>query len=322
VKSARLSVAMATYNGAEFLSAQLASIAAQSRPPDELVVRDDGSTDATRRVIEAFAEAAPFRVELAVNARNLGSTATFERAVAACRGDVIALADQDDVWRPGKLARLLDALERRPDAALVFSDADLVDAAQRPLGPTLWERVLFTPRLQRRVARGEALEVLLRYPVVTGTTVAFRASLRERALPIPPVWVHDGWLACVAAVQGGVVAVPDRLVLYRRHDRQQIGAPRALWREVVARARRERPAGRETPAQYTLLRERLTRDPPLAGADVLRRLDEKIAHLEARAALPASLVRRIPVVARELLRGRYARCSHGARSVANDLVFG
>src|SRR3954470_19039846 len=85
------SVAMCTYNGARFLGAQLASVAAQTRPPDELVVCDDRSTDETADIVRAFASRAPFPVRLHVNEENLGSTKNFERALSFCEGEVIVL---------------------------------------------------------------------------------------------------------------------------------------------------------------------------------------------------------------------------------------
>src|ERR687885_1327551 len=100
----KVSVAMCTYNGAAFLREQLQSLAAQARTPDELVVCDDASADATVRVVREFAAAAPFPVRLTVNERNLGSTKNFERAISLCAGDLVALSDQDDLWLPAKLA--------------------------------------------------------------------------------------------------------------------------------------------------------------------------------------------------------------------------
>jgi len=100
----RLSVAMCTCNGAPYLRAQLRSLAAQSRVPDEVVVCDDVSSDATCDIIADFATRAPFPVRLHVNARRLGWTKNFEQAVALCDGELIALSDQDDVWYPYKIA--------------------------------------------------------------------------------------------------------------------------------------------------------------------------------------------------------------------------
>src|SRR5688572_4651531 len=130
---------MCTYNGEAYLLAQLQSIAAQTSPPDELVICDDGSTDATVDIAQAFAAGVPFPVRLYTNERTVGSTKNFEKAIGLCTGDVIALADQDDVWRPEKLARIAAALAAAPDVGLVFSDADVVDAASRSLGLRLWD---------------------------------------------------------------------------------------------------------------------------------------------------------------------------------------
>ncbi|HEV2835287.1 MAG TPA: glycosyltransferase, partial [Pyrinomonadaceae bacterium] len=98
-----LSIALGTYNGAVYLKEQLESIAAQTRTPDELVISDDQSTDDTLRLIEEFAATAGFPVPLSVNESNLGTAKNFEKAISLCRGDVILLSDQDDVWHSDKL---------------------------------------------------------------------------------------------------------------------------------------------------------------------------------------------------------------------------
>src|SRR3712207_5989304 len=98
-----LSVALCTYDGARYLPEQLESLARQRRLPDELVVCDDGSADDTVDVVRRFADRAPFAVRLSLNPQNLGFVKNFEQAIRLCRGDLIALADQDDVWHPQKL---------------------------------------------------------------------------------------------------------------------------------------------------------------------------------------------------------------------------
>src|SRR5437879_6214343 len=128
----RLSIAMCTYNGARFLKEQLDSIASQTCSPDEVIVCDDHSSDGTVQVIERFASGAPFPVKLQVNETNLGSTKNFEKAIGLCQGEVIALADQDDVWSSIKLERLIAAFESDPNLGLVFSDAQLVDECLLP----------------------------------------------------------------------------------------------------------------------------------------------------------------------------------------------
>src|SRR5438128_2977881 len=99
----KISIAMCTYNGEQFLRDQLASIAVQTRPPDELVVCDDHSADATCEIVARFAASSPFPVRLHVNEQNLGSTKNFEHAIRLCEGDIIALSAQYDDWLPEKL---------------------------------------------------------------------------------------------------------------------------------------------------------------------------------------------------------------------------
>ena len=129
----RISVAMCTYNGAHFLAPQLESFVVQSRLPDELVVCDDGSSDDTVAILQAFARRAPFRVRIEVNDVTLRSTKNFEKAIGLCTGDLIATSDQDDVWLPEKLALCEAAFARDPHIGLVFSDAEIVEEHELPV---------------------------------------------------------------------------------------------------------------------------------------------------------------------------------------------
>src|SRR4030095_10826576 len=135
--AATFSVAMCTYNGARYVGEQLDSIASQTRPPDELVVCDDRSSDETVQIVEQFAASAKFPVSLEVNSQNLGSTKNFEKAIEICEGDLIALADQDDVWVPSKLEIIEREFDAVPASGLVFTDAEVVDKNLRPLGVRL-----------------------------------------------------------------------------------------------------------------------------------------------------------------------------------------
>src|SRR5487761_1087652 len=176
--SLKISVAMCTYNGSRFLPEQLASIAKQTRLPDEMVICDDGSTDSTPEIVEDFARSVPFPVRFFRNPQNLGSTKNFEQAIGLCTGDLIALSDQDDIWLPEKLAHQAEMLERDPNLGGVFTDGILVDDNSKPIGKQLWASHSFTRREQRLFQRGKTLSVLLRKNVVTGATLMVRASVR------------------------------------------------------------------------------------------------------------------------------------------------
>ena len=191
---------MATYDGARFIDEQLASIADQTRTPDELVVVDDASNDDTVARIEAFSARAPFPVRLERNPENRSSSPTFERAFTLCTGGIVCYADQDDVWHPEKVEVLAEVLESSPRVDAVFSNGHVVDAERCSLGHSLWEALWFDAGEQERVRRGYAAEVFARHVVAAGTTLAFRASQRELFLPFPDLRdCHDAWVAFLAA---------------------------------------------------------------------------------------------------------------------------
>ena len=226
-----LSVALCTYNGSAFLRDQLASIAAQDRRPDELVVRDDASEDGTPDIVRAFAARAPFPVRFERNAARLGSTRNFDGAIAACTGDLIALSDQDDVWRPDKLSTIERRFAGNLGVGLVFSDADLVDAALNPIGARLWARVGFDSRRRQFWRTRGALTALVPGRIVTGATMAFRSTFRALVLPTPEgiaPMIHDGWIALAVAAVAEVDFIEAPLVAYRQHGAQQIGAHEAF----------------------------------------------------------------------------------------------
>jgi hypothetical protein len=335
------SVAMCTYNGARFVGEQLASVAAQTREPDELVVCDDRSTDATTDIVKAFAASAPFPVRLHVNERNLGSTKNFERAIGLCGGDLIALADQDDVWLPGKLARMEEAFSRSPAVGLVFCDAEVVDEELRPMGYTVWESLWFDAGRQRALRRGPAFRPLLRQNVVTGAAAAFRSRYRGLVLPLRSLTfrplgmpvinlIHDGWIALMISAVAELEPVAEPLVKYRQHSGQQLGmeSPKPLTPEPEPPDLRTRAAAKYkelfldeinflAPMYERLASKRHEFDCEV----VLEYLGARLAHLRARAGLPGSKLRRVPVVLREALTLRYSRYSNGVMSAAKDLLF-
>src|SRR4051794_34105932 len=180
----RISVVLTTYNGSRFLREQLESVVAQTRPPDELVARDDGSDDETPAILEEFADRAHFPVRLELGTSRLGSTPSFERALGLCTGDVVALCDQDDVWRRDKLEVLHRVFSERPHVGVVFSNAALIDEHGSPLRHAVWD--IFDPDARGRwmVRRGSAAVTLTRF-TAPGCAIAYRAEHHTAVLPFP-----------------------------------------------------------------------------------------------------------------------------------------
>lgn len=338
----KISVALCTYNGSRFLREQLDSIAGQGRPPDELVICDDRSSDDTVEIAREFGAEAAFAVAVHVNDANLGSTANFAGAIERCTGDIIALSDQDDVWLPQKLERLEAEFASDARVGMVFSDATVVDEKLVPIGVKLW-RETFRPHDQRMFAAGRTAEVLLHYNVVTGATMAIRRSLLPAIMPIPGLteFIHDGWIALVASLCSEVRFIPVPLVLYRQHDGQQLGAGLSRWNlprierfrmTVESRGRTIERLVEFTAAfndqriaavrSVALLPDiDLDREKLVAMIEATReQIDGNMTHLRARIDLPSGRLRRIPAILSEMRTGRYGRFSRGWESAVLDLV--
>jgi glycosyltransferase involved in cell wall biosynthesis len=318
----RVSIALCTHNGARYLAQQLASISTQHRTPDELVIRDDRSTDNTVDIVREFSRTAPFPVSFTINETKLGVTNNFERTIAACSGDIIFLSDQDDYWLPAKINALAREFEIDDKVGLVFSDAVVTDAQLNSLGYTMWQIVKFDQKAMRRMHEGGALDHLIRRYTVTGATAAFRASLREKLGTIPDVYPHDAWIALIAAACSKVVAISPPLTMYRQHGANVTGAGsrNLLARLSESRATPAREFDLEILRNHLLLSALKSLRSDRVGSRHLKSICEKIDHLDARREIyDRALLGRLVIVVQELASLRYFKFSSGLLSVAADL---
>jgi glycosyltransferase involved in cell wall biosynthesis len=327
----KISIAMCTYNGAQYLPAQLDSIIAQSRRPDEIVICDDGSTDGTRELLEKFAADSSVPVSLHFNEKNLGSIKNFEQAIRLSNGDVIALSDQDDVWRHDKLRVIEDAFNKSSSTGIVFSDAEIVDEHLQPLNRRMWDGVGFDTHKKKLLRSGRALEVLVTGWTVTGATMAFRSRFANICLPIPDgiAMIHDGWIALTVSCIASVVAIEEPLIQYRQHPSQQIGAPtriettsEAVGLEKFETAFRRRNSSADLYRILETLEKRLLAFTGFYDTrKALSFVGDYSFHLNVRAALSQRRrLNRVPSILRELLSLRYHEYANGFKSAAKDLV--
>ena len=316
-----LSVVLCTYNGQDYLKEQLNSLFSQTLGPDEVVVRDDCSTDETIAVVERFAQSNG-EICFASSVNNVGATQNFSQAIARSRGDVIFCCDQDDIWIPEKLEVIEATFAGRPDVGYVFTNAARINESGEELPKTLWESlpVAFDHKRQREFV-DHGFGQLLRSNVVTGCTLAFRSEFKSLVLPIPEAWVHDAWIAvCISAVSSGL-PIAEKLVRYRQHAGQQIGERR---RGLVAQYRMAARMGkarfeRELVCHEVLL-ERLTSQSrwPVEEwkLDLLR---QKIRFLSDRVKMRERFVRS-PLILKHVLSQSYGRFAFGWKSIAQDLL--
>lgn len=308
---------MATYNGASYLPAQLTSIADQGRVPDQLVVADDQSADATTALVRLLGPAASPKFHLIEGRSRLGPVGNLERALRAVEADVVFLCDQDDVWPKDKIATVMRRFEADETVGGVFTDGTVLCRDQAVHGASLWRTAGFSSKDEERW-RDDPLGVLLTRNVVTGATLALRTTLLRSFLPLPTAGWHDLSLAVLLAATSKLEALPLPLIWYRLHGTNAAGlATDGRLSRVV-----DRPAHLENlraqAAHWTDLRRRLR----VLGAPpaVLARIDSKVAHLVFRLGLPAARPLRVAPAAREAARGGYRTYASGSWSFLRDVL--
>ena len=199
----KISIAMATYNGANYLQEQLDSFVAQSRLPDELVVCDDASSDETIAILTRFAQAAPFIVIIVGNEKNLGYVKNFEKVISLCSGDYIFLSDQDDVWFSNKLEVVLRHFEKSA-AQLVINDIAVSCSVTGSQVSTL-------NKLKKNKVSQDWY--------VNGCATAITKEYKKMILPFPEsVTQHDVWINHLARYLGIRSVLSQVLQIYRRHE--------------------------------------------------------------------------------------------------------
>jgi len=317
-----VSVAMATYNGALYLREQLDSFVKQTRLPDELVVTDDGSTDNTLAVLEAFQSTAPFEVKIFRNSARLGYTKNFEKALSLCSGDVIFMSDQDDVWFPGKIERVVSCLDSNPGMTVAVNDEILTNETLSYNGGAALQNM-------RSVGGQES-------GFFPGCCTAIRRKWRDATLPVPADhFTYDRWINTVADLLGARTVMAEPLQYSRRHASNtstlSLGRPRRASLFETSRAlglRDSRPGWLEERDRKAALlqwmkeREDLLRSFRMEEARerACKQLELEIQAFEGRIAL-MNLPRgfRAPAVAKFLMEGGYTHFS-GWKSAINDVL--
>jgi glycosyltransferase involved in cell wall biosynthesis len=220
-----ITVLMATLNGAQFLPAQLDSLLAQTHANWSLMVSDDGSRDGTADILRAFDRAHPNRNVRLLEGPRSGTPAQNFMALLTHRdvpAGYLALADQDDVWLPQKLARAVDHLSRGPQnlPAIYGAESILTDAALQPIGRTAEPHA--TPGFRNALVQN----------LFAGHSIALNpaalALVRDAGAP-PNIYFHDWWLYQLIAGAGGTCLLdPAQTTLYRQHGSNAFGGSHGI----------------------------------------------------------------------------------------------
>jgi glycosyltransferase involved in cell wall biosynthesis len=202
-----VSIALCTYNGAEFLPGQLDTLVNQTYKAIEIVIVDDCSTDETFTVLKNYAQKYP-QIKLSQNEINLGFTANFEKAVTLCNGELIALCDQDDLWDLQKIELQVGAIK---DNVFIYHDSEFIHEDGSGMDKKMSDIM--------NLYRGGEPETFLFFNCVSGHSILMKKELLADALPLKKEYFHDWWLAYVATNIGKIDYIPHCLVKYRQHDK-------------------------------------------------------------------------------------------------------
>jgi glycosyltransferase involved in cell wall biosynthesis len=218
---ATVAVVMTNYNHARYLGESLGGIAAQTRPADEVIIFDDGSTDESVRIIDLFAAARP-SIRVLKNPRNLGVQGAIARAIELVRADYFIWTAADDRLLPGFLERSMAALERHPRAALCFSETTqlLGDTGRiERFAADAGVRRIFDLADLPEYCGPEDLRVRMKrayLPIASNTVIVKRSLLLDfGGYPRELEWLADSFAYTALALRHGACVVPETLALIR-----------------------------------------------------------------------------------------------------------
>jgi len=225
---------MATFNGEAYIGEQIDSLLQQTCNDWHLIIRDDGSQDSTVGIIQSYRAKHPGKITLIYDDKiNLGARSNFARLLTHTKANYIMLCDQDDVWLPQKISITCDKMKDLENGygknkpLLVHTDVTVVDTRLQEVAKSLWQYQKSDPD------KGSTLKRLLLQNVATGCTIMINKPLRDKALPIPiEAMMHDWWMALVAAAFGHIGHISEPTLLYRQHERSDIGAK--IWNARTA----------------------------------------------------------------------------------------
>ncbi len=198
-----ISICMATYNGEKYIARQVESILKQLSADDELVVSDDGSDDKIISILESFNDD---RIKIFSNSGKKGPVGNFENALSKATGDIIFLADQDDIWLENKIAVHLSLHE---SFDLVISDAHVVNE---------FGEIIYESFFDERGSKAGLLSNLIKNSYI-GCCMSFNRRILNYALPFPGyIHMHDWWIGLIGELKGRTVFFNKQLINYVRHQ--------------------------------------------------------------------------------------------------------
>ncbi len=214
-----VSIVLAVYNGAFYLSRQMESLLSQTHSHVEIIVCDDRSDDTSLSLAQQFAEK-DRRVRIFSNTERLGVSANFLGALRHANGEFVCFSDQDDDWRQDKIEILIGRIENNQKNMLVYSDLEICDKNLKMIHPSFWKASGIAP------VCGKMDERILIRNLAPGCSMLFRKAVKDKmiGLGIDSPFMHDHLALVTSCVLGEIVFSPETLVKYRQHQNNVIGS--------------------------------------------------------------------------------------------------
>jgi glycosyltransferase involved in cell wall biosynthesis len=320
--SSRVSIALCTYNGEAFIEQQLQSLASQTRPPDEIVVRDDLSTDRTIEILHKFKRESGITMRITINSERLRVVKNFERAILDCTGDVIFICDQDDLWYADKISFYMNIFENRDDVVMVVGNSRLTGLSADSAPQTVWKNERFDHRSFMQ-AKNQFLKALNHSPF-SGHATAIRRSLVEHIAPIPESWYYDQWIGKLAGAFGRIELIVPPLTDYRQHSNQQLGSTsNSLVKLVTSSTNNSLSYFAFEQQKLTLMLERLEAANATENCSLeseIQTLKKKIEFLQTREHIRKQGANRFLLIAKHLLNRNYFVFARGILTAGRDIL--
>lgn len=224
MENIKIDILLATYNGEKYIKQQIDSIISQTYSNWNIIFRDDGSKDATVKIIKEFIQMYPEKMRLIEdNDKGLGASGNFSRLLEASKAEYTMFCDQDDVWLPDKIKVTYEKMQETEKNSgnkpiLIHTDLEIVDGNLNTIADSMFS-------YQNLHSAFDSINYMLVQNNITGCTMMINSQLREWSSPIPKkIIMHDWWLGLVASTFGEIGFVNQATIKYRQHGNNDTGA--------------------------------------------------------------------------------------------------